>query len=130
VQGFSGSLSLAWTRATFDGGDNDGKQINGVPERLAFARASYEHAAHGSFTLEVQHVSRQWVNEDNSTPLPDYTVANLGVTQAAGPVELFGSVRNVTDKKHATLGYVVLAPVYFPAAGRSFMGGMRLRFGM
>lgn len=129
VQGLSGSLSFAWTRATFDGGDNDGKQINNVPERLAFARASYEHGYRGSVTFEVQHVSRQWVNEDNSTPLPDYTLLNAGLTQAAGPVELFGSVRNLADKKYATLGYVVLGPVYFPAAERSFSAGMRMRFG-
>ena len=129
VQGLSGSLSFAWTRATFDGGDNDGKQINNVPERLAFARVSYEHGYRGSVTFEVQHVSRQWVNEDNSTPLPDYTLVHAGVTQAAGPVELFGSARNLTDKKYSTLGYVVLDPVYFPAAERSFTAGMRMRFG-
>ncbi|MBI5169524.1 MAG: TonB-dependent receptor, partial [Candidatus Eisenbacteria bacterium] len=128
-RGRSGSLSGAWTKATFDGGDHDEKQINSVPERMLFARLSYEHRSNGSVTLELQHVGRQWADEANEYPVPDYTVANLALTQAVGAVELFGSVRNVTDEKYATLGYVVLEPVYFPASGRAFTAGLRMRIG-
>ena len=129
VNGFSGSLSGAWTKATFDGGDNDENQINSVPERMLFARLSYEHRSNASLTFEVQHVGRQWADEANEHPVPDYTIANLAVTQAVGAFELFGNVRNLTDEKYASLGYVVLEPVYFPASGRAFTAGVRMHIG-
>ena len=130
--GLSGSASYAYTRATFDGGDFDGKQINTVPKHQIFLRASFAHRAKGSVSLELQNVSGQWIDEANTQELPDYTVANLGVRQQVGPLELFGSVRNVADERYATVGYVTLnevgdpLPLYFPAAGRSFSVGLRL----
>lgn len=133
VHGVSGALSYAFTRATFDGGDHDGKQINTVPEHQMFARLSWEHRAHGSISAEVASTRRQWIDEDNERALPDYTVLNLGITQEAGPLELFGTVRNLADLDYATLGYVTIdqfgndLPLYFPAAGRSFAAGLRMR---
>ncbi|MFN8588832.1 MAG: TonB-dependent receptor [Candidatus Eisenbacteria bacterium] len=128
VNGVSGSLSAAWTKATFDGGENDGKQINSVPERTAFARLSYEHAHGGAVSVELQYVARQWADEGNTAAIPDYTLLNVGVTQPMRGFELFGAVRNLTDESYASLGYVVIEPMYFPAAGRSFSAGVRMRF--
>ena len=130
--GLSGSASYAYTRATFDGGDFDGKQINTVPQHQVFLRASFAHRAKGSLSVELQNVSGQWIDEANTQELPDYTLVNLGVRQQVGLLELFGSVRNVTDERYATVGYVTLnevgdpLPLFLPAAGRSFSVGLRL----
>jgi iron complex outermembrane receptor protein len=126
------NASYALTRATFEGGDHDGNQINTGPEHQLYGRLSWRHRWSGALTAEVSHVASQWIDEDETHRLPDYTVADLGLTQALGPVELFGSVRNLFDERYATLGYVTVdpttfgdLPLYFPAAGRTFRIGMR-----
>ncbi len=130
--GFSGSASYAYTRAVFVGGDFDGKQINTVPKHLAFLRASFEHGAHGSVSAEVRRVSAQWIDEANTLRLPDHTQVNVGVRQRSGSFELFATVRNLTDCRFATVGYVTLnesgepLPLYFPGAGRSWLAGVRI----
>jgi outer membrane receptor protein involved in Fe transport len=133
VHGISGMVSYAWTGAKFDGGPHDGKQINTVPENQIFSRVTYEHRWHGTVSAEVSGATRQWIDEDNQYPLPDYALLNLGATQTAGQVELFASLRNVADRRYASLGYVTLdqygnnLPLYFPASGRSFLAGVRMR---
>lgn len=132
--GVSGLFSHAWTAATFVGGEHDGRQINTVPEQQAFARLTWEHAAHGSLTAELQHTGRQWLDEDETYPLPEATLVHLSATQRAGAFECFVSARNVADRRHATLGYVTVdqfggdLPLVFPGAGRSFTAGVRARF--
>ncbi len=132
VRGVSAHLAAALTRAVFDGGAHDGKQINTVPEQQFSGRVTARHPWNGAITLEGEMVRRQWIDEDNQRPLDEYAVAHLGLSQTAGPVELFGSVRNLFDRRYATLGYVTLdsfgqdLPLRFPAAGRSFVAGLRL----
>lgn len=133
VHGFSGLLSYAWTQARFDGGPHDGKQINTVPENQIFGRVTWEHQWRGSVSAEVGGATRQWIDEDNQYPLPDYAVLNLGANQTLGQTEFFAAVRNVADRRYATVGYVTLdqygnnLPLYFPASGRSFMAGVRMK---
>ena len=129
---WSWTASYAFTSATFDGGAHDGHQINTVPEHQLYGRLSWRHRWGGSLTAELTHVADQWIDEDETYRLPDYTVADLGASQSVGPVELFGSVRNLFDERYATLGYVTLdpttfadLPLYFPAAERNFRLGLR-----
>lgn len=135
VRGVSGTLSYAWTRATFDGGPHDGKQINTVPEHQLFTRVSLERGRGGSISAELALTARQWIDEEERYALPDAALVNLGATQTAGPFELFASVRNVADRRVATLGFVTIdafgndLPLYFPGAGRSFSIGARLKRG-
>lgn len=131
----TGQVSYSYTRATFDGGDHDGKQINTVPEHQIYVRATAHHSYHGAVTAEVTHVRDQWIDEDSRFELPDYTSVDLGVNQPVAGIELFGAVRNLFDERYATLGFVTLdqfgqdLPLYFPAMGRSFQLGLRLRTG-
>jgi outer membrane receptor protein involved in Fe transport len=124
-------ISYAGTRARFDGGPHDGKQINTVPEHQIFASAALRHPWNGAVTLELTHVRDQWIDEDNRYRLPEYTVADVGLTQSLAGLELFGAVRNVFDRRYATLGFVSLdqfgadLPLYFPAAARSVQLGVR-----
>lgn len=131
---WSWAASYAWTRATFEGGPHDGHQINTVPEHQLYGRLSWRHRWSGALTAEVTYVANQWIDEDETYRLPDYTVADLGATQALGRAEVFASVRNLFDENYATLGYVTVdpatfgdLPLYFPAAERSFRIGLRWR---
>ena len=135
LHGISGHVAAALTRAEFDGGAHDGKQINTVPEQQFSGRITAAHPWSGSVTVEGVVVRRQWIDEDNHHPLDDYAVAHVGLSQTVGRVELFGSVRNLFDRRYATLGFVTLdefgqdLPLRFPAAGRSFTAGLRLGIG-
>lgn len=134
ARGLSGALSHAWTSATFVGGEHDGRQINTVPEQQAFARLTWEHAARGSISAELQYTGRQWLDEDETYPLPEATLLHVSATQRVGAFECFASANNVTDRRQATLGYVTVdefggdLPLVFPGAGRSFTAGVRARF--
>lgn len=124
----SGQLSYAFTRAVFDGGPHDGKQINTVPKHQLQARLSISQPLGGTFTVEGVYVRDQWADEDNTVSLDPYFIAGLGASQPLGPFELFGSVRNLFDDRYAALGYVSLGgPLYFPGAARSFEIGLRVR---
>jgi iron complex outermembrane receptor protein len=126
-----GRLSYAGTSATFDGGPHDGKQINTVPEHQIFASAVMRHPWNGSVTVELTYVMDQWIDEDNVYRLPDYATTDLGLTQSIGGLEVFGAVRNLFDRRYATLGFVTLdqfgadLPLYFPAMARSVQLGVR-----
>ena len=68
-------------------------------------------------------------DEANEHPVPDYTIANFARSRSRWARSSCSATRNLTDEKYATLGYVVLEPVYFPASGRAFTAGVRMRVG-
>lgn len=133
-KGLSAQASYALTRALFDGGTHGGKQINTVPEHILHGRLAYDHAVLGSLTLDESYVMRQWIDEDNNDPLPDYALTDLALTHGVGRFEVFGALRNVFDRRYASLGYVTIDPVtfgplplYYPGAGRTLQLGIRVR---
>lgn len=124
-------LGYAYTRAVFDGGPNDTRQINGVPEHQLIARLTLALATRGSIALDARYFDRQWVDEANTYALPAYGVADVTVLQPLGPVALVGAVRNVFDRRYAGAGYVTSdfsgnpLPLYYPGPGRAFRAGIR-----
>jgi outer membrane receptor protein involved in Fe transport len=133
-KGLSAQASYALTRALFDGGEHGGKQINTVPEHILHGRLAYDHAVLGSLTLDESYVLRQWIDEENNDPLPDYAITDLALSHGVGRFEVFGALRNLFDRRYASLGYVTLDPVtfgplplYYPGAGRTLQLGLRVR---
>jgi outer membrane receptor protein involved in Fe transport len=133
-KGLSAQASYALTRALFDGGTHGGKQINTVPEHILHGRLAYDHAVLGSLTLDESYVMRQWIDEDNTYPLPDYAITDVALSHGVGRFEVFGALRNLFDRRYASLGYVTLDPVtfgplplYYPGAGRTLQVGLRVR---
>jgi outer membrane receptor protein involved in Fe transport len=123
----SGSL----TRARFDGGPDDGKQVNGVPLHQYAARLGVQHGLGGSVSLEGRYVRNLWLDEANRYGIPAHAVITLGLTQEVGRVGLFLLVRNLANRRHAETGYLtrdafgVDLPLYYPGAGRSLRAGLR-----
>ena len=126
-------LAYAWTRAEFDGGDHDGKQINTVPEHSLTAGATARYGARGTVTAEVQYVANQWLDEDNVYEIEPYALVNLAITQPVGAIDLFGGVRNLFEERYATLGFLTIdqfggdLPLRFPGSERTFQAGIRWR---
>lgn len=122
-----------WTKALFEGGPDDGNQINGVPI----------HRLHGSLragpilgtvlSIDMNHLRDQWLDEGNRFEIDPSTVIDLAAYHTQGSVTLFAAMRNSFDEEYAAAGYLTRdergaeLPLYFPGAERSFEVGVRLR---
>jgi iron complex outermembrane recepter protein len=130
-RGLGAQASYAYTRAVFDGGPNDGKQINDVPIHLVTLDLTVAHALHGEVALTERYVDRQWIDEANLREVPAYGVADLTVLQHLGPVALSLAVRNAFDRRYATSGYVTSdltgapLPLLYPGGGRTVRAGLQ-----
>ena len=124
-------LSYAWTRAIFDGGEQDGKQINGVPLHQVSGSLTLVAWPGASLTASGRYLQQQWLDEMNLYELPPYAVADAGLTQVVGSLELFASASNLLDRHYAGVGYVTIdgmgndLPLYYPGTGRTLLVGVR-----
>lgn len=130
-KGFDASVGYAYTRAVFDGGDNDTKQINGVPEHQLTARIMLTLRTSGQLACDLRYFDRQWIDEANTLALPAYGVSDVTVRQPIGPLAITAAVRNVFDRRYAGAGYVTSdfsgnpLPLYYPGPGRAFRAGLQ-----
>ena len=124
-------LSYTWTRATFDGGDHDGRQINAVPVHRLCGTLVLGPWRGATASTEVRYVQTQWLDEMNTYAIPAWAVADAGVNQVVGELEIFASVRNGFDRRYAGTGYLTMSPLgeplplYYPGAGRTALVGIR-----
>jgi outer membrane cobalamin receptor len=124
-------LTYSWTHAVFDGGANEGRQINGVPRHLLDAGMDIGPLRGGRLTAALHHVGDEWLDEANTRELPSHVVEDVGWTQEFGRRQLFAQCRNVFDRRYASTGYLTVdargepLPLYYPGQGRSLYAGMR-----
>ena len=130
AHGFTARASYAYTRAVFDGGPDDGNQINGVPEHQLALGLALAHGMGGDAAVEVRYLDRQWADEANTVALPAYAVTDLSVRQPIGGVALAFAVRNALDRRYAPAGFVTTdlvgrpLPLYYPGAARAVRIGL------
>ena len=85
---------------------NQGKTVYGVPDFTASLGLDYAIPKLEGLNVNarVNYVSEQYLNDDNSLELPDYTIVDLGArykTKLGGVNTTFlANVDNVTDKKY------------------------------
>ena len=125
----------AFTRARFDGGENDNNQINMVPKHQIHAFFDAEPFTGTRLRLEIRHVRDQWLDEGSRFPLSAYTVADMGASRRIGVIDLFGEIANLFDERYAAAGYETIdetgqdLPLYFPAPERTFRVGISVESG-
>lgn len=126
-------LAVAYSRtvAEFDGGEFDGRQINGVPKQTASLRAHYQLGHGFDLALELDHRGRQYADEANTVWFGNDTVLHLRGTYRHGAWSGFASVRNLLDEEYFATGFMtpdtnfVFRPDFYPAARRTFELGIR-----
>ncbi len=126
----------SWTRAEFGSnytsGDVTGKQINNVPKHSVRAGVDYSFKR-ASLRMSVRHVRRQYADEANEVPIPDYTVVDLKGSFSVAAEELYVRIHNLLDASYSPAGYVGPgsdgAPIalFYPAPGRGVDVGLRIR---
>ena len=150
-RGFEGSVGVtplrglrlhtghAFTRADFDEAYANldativGNQINNVPKYMTRAGVDYgyEFLNVGARVLNVRD---QFIDEQNTLSLPDYTTLDLYGELGYRDQSFYLKVLNVLDEAHATSGFVgadamgAPLPVYFPGGERRVEGGVRIRW--
>jgi outer membrane receptor protein involved in Fe transport len=135
------NLGYSLDRALFDGGDFDGKQINGVPRDQLHLELNGRLPFRCATTWRWSRIGRQWLDEGNRYPLAPYSLLDIDVVHRISAVEILASIGNVTDERYAPAAYLTSVldgfdaeghpimrdlPLYFPAEGRSFRLGLRL----
>ncbi len=125
-------LGYTWTRALFDGGKYDGKQINGVPIHRIHASMRLGPVLGSVLTIDGNHLRDQWLDEGNAYEIDPSTVVDAAIYHTQGALTLFAAMRNLFDEEYASAAYLTIdergreLPLYFPGAPRSFEIGVRL----
>ncbi len=124
--------------------DLSGNTIAGFPEIIAGGKLSYSDKIFNAYT-QLQYVGEQYLDntENDERTVDAYSVINLGSSINFGnllnwknDVLLTLKVNNILDKEYETAGYYDPwggedwsgANYYWPAAGRNFSAGLRVKF--
>jgi outer membrane receptor protein involved in Fe transport len=114
----------------------DAEGINGgfVYRTLAFSpkhkidyRMDVELPANIKTSLTVQYVDHEWTDiGETGVEIPSYTVAGLKASKKFGWIEIFFACDNLFDRHYAEAADAVNG--YFPQPGRTYSGGVTMRF--
>ena len=134
--------AYTWNHFYFDSdpvfGDN---QLAGIPEHIYQAELDYEHPSGFYVGVNVDSVFTHYpVDFANTLEAHPYAVLGAKIGYNAPPqsrfkgLEVFFEARNLTDKTYAPVVVTtynakgVDAPLFAPAPGRSFYGGIAYHF--
>lgn len=108
----SGAYTNLWTAEYKKATDpaNDGNRMQYAPEHLLNLDVGYEHVAGWDVRIGVQHVSKQFADDENTRvdtgngiegTIPSYTIWNASVNYRVpnSGVTLFANVENLFDKE-------------------------------
>ncbi|MCU0795585.1 MAG: TonB-dependent receptor [Akkermansiaceae bacterium] len=116
-------------QARFDSGPYQGKEVFLVPNHEVTATLGWRPTEKLSLQAEYQWIASSYEGNDflNVRPkLPAYDVVNLLVRYEPQPgLSVYARVNNLLDETYATLKYNGL---WYPAAGRQFLVGLRQEF--
>ncbi|MBM3386622.1 MAG: TonB-dependent receptor, partial [Betaproteobacteria bacterium] len=119
--------------------DYSGKDMPQAPNHTIHAQVSWKFLPQSRVALGVIKQGSYWMNNLNTVRYGGHTLLNLTAThQLAGDWEIWGQVRNLTDKRYAnsassTYKSGTYTPnsqnTYSPGAPRSVMVGLTKTFG-
>ncbi|HEV7517973.1 MAG TPA: TonB-dependent receptor [Thermoanaerobaculia bacterium] len=131
-------LSYTYSRAVFDGGENDGHQINGVPRTQIAASLGwigYTHGGTGPFgEIDLTHVRGQFIDEENRLPLDPYTLVGVVLGVRFEKLSFDVTARNLLNRRYSPDGFVTLdtrgraLALYYPGTERTVTARVRIDF--
>ncbi len=108
-----------------------GKTMKAAPNQTLHAQLGWKFMPASRLALGVVHLGSYWMDDANTTRYAGHTLLNLHAShQFQGQWELWGQVRNLTDKRYAdTASRSGSSNSYGPGAPRSVMLGLSKSFG-
>lgn len=123
------ALRHTWLRAEFRDGDYKGKEVYLVPNQEFSALLGWRPIAPVLLQGEFQYTGSAFEGNDfrnNQPKLPEHGVVNVLARWEPSPgFSLYARVNNLFDERYATVKY---SGVWYPAAGRQFLLGMKKDF--
>ncbi|MBK1832463.1 TonB-dependent receptor [Roseibacillus ishigakijimensis] len=122
-------LRYHWTEARLREGEFADRELPLVPRHSLFGNLAFAPAADWEVSLGGQFLSSSWQGDDfgnEGQRLPARAVFHLGVDwQLSEDCLLYGKVTNLLDRHYASYA---AATQFYPAPGRQWQCGLRLRF--
>ena len=111
----------AWSQNRFLGGDNVGKTLTNVPEKLANVSIEFSPKKVYGFMLYGKYVGNQYIDESNTPDLAidPYYIINLSGWLQIDQVRVTARINNMLDTLYATYGYNYYGGYYWPGATRN-----------
>jgi outer membrane receptor protein involved in Fe transport len=122
---------LSYIVGTGASNDFSGKAMKAAPKQIVNAQLGWKFTPVSRLALGVVHLGSYWMDDANTTRYAGHTLLNLTAShKLEGGWELWGQVRNLTDKLYAdTASRSRGANSYGPGSPRSVMVGLTKTFG-
>jgi outer membrane receptor protein involved in Fe transport len=122
---------LSYIVGTGANNDFSGKAMKAAPKQIVNAQLGWKLSPVSRLALGVVYLGSYWMDDANTTRYAGHTLLNLTAShQLQGGWELWGQVRNLTDKLYAdTASRSSSGNAYSPGAPRSVMVGLTKSFG-
>ncbi|MEE9190226.1 MAG: TonB-dependent receptor [Candidatus Neomarinimicrobiota bacterium] len=108
---------------TFISGENKGKVLINVPDRLLNIQAKYQLTRSVRVFGHVKYVGRQFIDYGNTAgiAIDPYTIMNLSVSVQIFDYSAKFMINNIFDTLYETYGYEYWGAYYWPGATRNFI---------
>lgn len=103
---FAARFGGSYTPTTFDGGDHDGRQINGVPLGTGSASLNWSPQAWWSVEAGSRLIGRRFLDKDEAQPLGAVAVWDLGAQAHTGRIHAGARLQNLFDRRYAESGFI------------------------
>jgi vitamin B12 transporter len=119
---FHAGADLSYNSSVFSDGAFLGNQLNGVPTVNYRLRAAWQYSTGGTIAIRTEGIAREYINQENTIRLPDWTVLSLDASYSVRTVSIHAAIDNLLDKKYNVSGYfdpMIFESRYYPAAIRT-----------
>ena len=117
--------NYTWSSVKFTSGPNDGNYLKAIPRNVFVVGATYEHSSGITAGATWNFVNDIFLDDSNTTTLSNYNFGKVKISYFVAPFTFSLAVDNVFDNRYSSTGYRLYGKTFlFPAAGRSFRGGL------
>jgi TonB-dependent siderophore receptor len=125
----SGFANYTYSRAKNETGSYSGKYLTSIPIHKASSGLHFATDFGLSLNLGITYIGTSYIDSTNNNRLSSYTTVDTKMNYEYKAMNIFLAIDNLFDKEYNSYGYVSGSTKYFnPAAGRTFTGGIEMRF--
>ena len=125
----NGFVNYNYTQVEFSSGENEGKQLKGIPQSVVSAGIAYAPETGFGASLLLDGASKIYLDDQNSATLDGHTILSSRLQYNLSFVTFYVDIKNIFDTSYSGTGYALDAVNYlYPAAGRMFFGGASFSF--
>lgn len=123
----NGFLNYTINEVKFRSGNYENNFVKGIPENILSAGVRFSDIL-GFYTgITFNSYSNIFLDDENSAKLNDFNTTGIRIGYKYKKIDFQIDVKNLFDKKYNSIGYLLNGEKYsYPAAGRTFYGGVKI----